>query len=44
MLEFFKTGASPVPSAETIEIAALLDTGLAAWKTRDVWVTVKRQG
>ena len=40
MLEFFKTGVSPVDPRETLEIAALIEAGQTALGTPDVWVPV----
>ncbi len=40
MLEFLLTGRSPIDSAQTIEIAALVQTGIAALQKPGVWVDV----
>lgn len=40
MLEFFNTGVSPIPSAQTLEIAALVETGIKALGMPDTWVPV----
>ena len=42
MLAFFATGASPVPIAQTLEVAALTEAGMAALKTPYIWVNVPR--
>lgn len=39
MLEFFSTGASPIPPEETIEIAALLGAGTEACAQPGAWIT-----
>ena len=40
ILDFFATGKSPVDSAETIEIAALLEAGVKAIGEKGVWHTL----
>jgi hypothetical protein len=40
MLEFFKTGVSPIDPRETLEIAALIEAGQTALNTPDNWVPV----
>ena len=40
MLEYFQTGVSVIDPMETLEIAAIIEAGLAALKTPDVWVPV----
>jgi predicted dehydrogenase len=40
MLEFFNTGVSSIPPAQTLEIAALVETGIKALDTPDTWVPV----
>jgi predicted dehydrogenase len=40
MLEFFGTGISPIPPAETVEIAALIEAGAAALERPGTWVAV----
>lgn len=40
MLEFFDTGVSSIPPAQTLEIAALVETGITALDTPDTWVPV----
>jgi len=40
MLQFFNTKKSPIPTAQTLEIAALIEAGQEALKTIDRWVTV----
>ena len=42
MLQFFDTGRPSVPEAETLEIAALIETGRTALKALDRWVPVVR--
>jgi hypothetical protein len=42
MLEFLLTGRSPIDPAETIEIAALVQTGIETLKTPDTWAPVAR--
>lgn len=42
MLEFFETRQSPIPQAQTLEIAALIEAGQAALETPDVWVPVPK--
>ncbi|MHB0936056.1 MAG: Gfo/Idh/MocA family oxidoreductase [Armatimonadota bacterium] len=42
MLAFFATGESPIPVAETLEVAALTEAGLAALKMPFTWVNVPR--
>jgi len=42
MLAFFTTGESPIPVEQTLEVAALTETGLAALKTPFTWVNVPR--
>jgi len=38
LLAFFTTGNSPIPSEETVEVVALVETGLRARETPDRWV------
>ncbi|MHB9134695.1 MAG: Gfo/Idh/MocA family protein [Armatimonadota bacterium] len=40
MLTFFNTGISPIPVAQTLEIAALIEAGNTALATPDSWVAV----
>jgi len=40
MLTFFDTGQSPIPMAETLEIAALIEAGNKSLETPDTWVEV----
>ncbi len=40
MLLFFKTGESPVPEAQTLEIIALLEAGSADRSKKDEWLEV----
>lgn len=40
MLQFFKTGVSPIDPCETLEIAALIEAGQSALLTPDTWVPV----
>ncbi len=40
MLKFFDTGVSPVPKAQTLEIAALVQAGQAALSKPDKWIKV----
>lgn len=40
MLAFFATGESPIPIAQTLEVAALTEAGMAALKTPYIWVNV----
>ena len=42
MLQFFSTGIPCVDSRETIEIAALVETGIKALDSMDQWVTIKK--
>lgn len=42
MLGFFDTGVSPVPSEQTLAIAAILEAGTAALKCPDEWVNIPR--
>jgi len=41
MLAFFESGVSPIPKEQTLEIAALIEAGTAALKSRDRWVDVR---
>lgn len=40
MLTFFKTGRSPIPEEETLEVAAIIEAGNSALETPDIWVPV----
>ncbi|MCX6993940.1 MAG: Gfo/Idh/MocA family oxidoreductase [Kiritimatiellaeota bacterium] len=40
MLAFFESGRSPVPKEQTLEIAALIEAGIAALRTPDRWLPV----
>jgi len=42
LLGFFTTGRSPIPPAETVEIVALVETGIHARLTPDRWVDLVR--
>jgi len=42
MLQFFETGVSPVPVAETLEVAALIEAGSTALATPDIWVPLPK--
>lgn len=42
MLNFFETEVSPVPVAETLEVAALIEAGTKAFETPDIWVPVPK--
>lgn len=42
MLKFFSTGKPSIEPCETIEIAALVETGIKALKTPDQWVKVEK--
>lgn len=42
MLAFFDTGVSPIPPAQTLEIAALIEAGSTALGKRDSWVAVPK--
>lgn len=42
MLTFFDTGLSPIPVAQTLEIAALIEAGLEGLKRGDQWISVPR--
>jgi len=42
MLDFFATGVSPIPVAETLEVAALIEAGMTAFNTRDTWINVPK--
>jgi predicted dehydrogenase len=42
MLTFFDTGRSPIPVAQTLEIAALIEAGQQGLTQRDQWVPVPR--
>ena len=38
MLRFFLSGHCPIPPAQTLEIMALVETGISAFETPDTWV------
>ena len=40
MLRFFLSGQCPVPPAETLEVIALVETGIRAFKALDTWVDI----
>jgi hypothetical protein len=40
MLTFFDTGVSPVPKAETIEIASIVSSGIKALEAPGVWLNI----
>jgi hypothetical protein len=40
MLKFFKTGVSPVPLSQTLEIAAILEAGTLALANPDTWISL----
>lgn len=42
MLNFFETGKPPVPREETLQIMAILEAGVKALKTDDVWIHTDR--
>lgn len=42
MLRFFLTGKNPIPRAQTLEIAALIEAGIRARTKPDAWVDVPR--
>ena len=42
MLGFFKTGVSPVPQEQTLEVMAILETAFQAQKIPGTWVEINR--
>jgi len=42
MLDFFDSGVSLIPEAQTLEVAALTEAGLTALRSRDTWVNVPK--
>lgn len=42
MLRFLLTGRCPVPPAQTLEVMALLETGIRAFEAPDTWVDIDR--